>query len=64
MCLVGILCVPFFGVVSFREEYMKKKVSKVVVLIFRKQQVEVITSHKNNGCGGVATTNICFEKAY
>jgi hypothetical protein len=35
-----------------------------VVLIFRKQQVEAIISHKNNGCGGVATTNICFEKAY
>jgi hypothetical protein len=39
MCLVGILCVPFFGVVSFREEYMKKKVSKAVVLTFRKQQL-------------------------
>jgi len=27
--------------------------------------VEVIISHKNNGCGGgVATTNMCFEKAY
>jgi hypothetical protein len=36
-----------------------------VVLTFRKQQVEVIISHKNNGCGGgVATTNMCFEKAY
>jgi hypothetical protein len=40
----------------------KKKVSKVVVFTFRKQQVEVIISHKINGCGGVATTNICFEK--
>jgi hypothetical protein len=60
MCLVRIFRVSFFGVVSFREEYTKKKVLKVVVLIFRKQQVEVIISHKNNGCGGVAKTNICF----
>jgi hypothetical protein len=56
--------VSCFGVVSFREEHMKKKVWKVAVFIFRKQQVQMIISHKNNDYGGVATTNICFEKAY